>query len=400
MGFIGLTGTYLDDSGKLSDDGRNGLHVTGKKGKSIEDQLEHATSTPWRDSLGIPSSWRDKLSASISSSYTSSGSNRKSRPIPVQSNRHSSYGHSRTSSAGFWKDPGTAALAPAVVVSAVVGAGGEEGAGNYFDLASDASVSSATSTSSSATATIARPSRDGTPNRSDRSRSKKNKSTSNTARKLGSSTYFPAGFVERPSSHPSPNSFNAAPSLLTQTAPSRAIGPLRSSPPHHVSQLSAHMHSRPSMSQNSSGSLRTHHITHKTNMSYNSPSNIQNPSNTSITSSYTSRAPAPPISTPPAPPSTPVAPPSISSLLPGFEPIRTAPIPISDSERSPEPDFPPISIKIADLGNATPSTKHFTEDIQTRQYRAPEAILGKSDWDTTADIWSVACVVRPLAPPC
>ncbi|KAK0208446.1 kinase-like domain-containing protein [Desarmillaria ectypa] len=57
---------------------------------------------------------------------------------------------------------------------------------------------------------------------------------------------------------------------------------------------------------------------------------------------------------------------------------------------------PPLSIKIADLGNATPSKKHFTEDIQTRQYRAPEAILGRKDWDVTADIWSVACVVFEL----
>ena len=58
--------------------------------------------------------------------------------------------------------------------------------------------------------------------------------------------------------------------------------------------------------------------------------------------------------------------------------------------------LPPISIKIADLGNATPSKRHFTEDIQTRQYRSPEAILGRADWTHTADIWSVACVVFEL----
>ncbi|EEB88233.1 hypothetical protein MPER_14050, partial [Moniliophthora perniciosa FA553] len=51
---------------------------------------------------------------------------------------------------------------------------------------------------------------------------------------------------------------------------------------------------------------------------------------------------------------------------------------------------------IADLGNATPSKKHYTEEIQTRQYRAPEAIVGRKDWNTTADIWSVACVVFEL----
>ena len=48
----------------------------------------------------------------------------------------------------------------------------------------------------------------------------------------------------------------------------------------------------------------------------------------------------------------------------------------------------PISIKIADLGNATPTRKHYTEDIQTRQYRSPEAIVGRTDWGATADIWS------------
>ena len=56
----------------------------------------------------------------------------------------------------------------------------------------------------------------------------------------------------------------------------------------------------------------------------------------------------------------------------------------------------PISIKIADLGNATPTRKHYTEDIQTRQYRAPEAIVGRTDWGATADMWSVACVLFEL----
>jgi len=56
----------------------------------------------------------------------------------------------------------------------------------------------------------------------------------------------------------------------------------------------------------------------------------------------------------------------------------------------------PISVKIADLGNASPSTKHYTEDIQTRQYRSPEAIVGRKDWGARADIWSVACVIFEL----
>ena len=35
---------------------------------------------------------------------------------------------------------------------------------------------------------------------------------------------------------------------------------------------------------------------------------------------------------------------------------------------------------------------HFTDDIQTRQYRCPEVILG-AKWGPSADIWSVACIV-------
>ncbi|KAG6808328.1 hypothetical protein H0H92_004519, partial [Tricholoma furcatifolium] len=38
---------------------------------------------------------------------------------------------------------------------------------------------------------------------------------------------------------------------------------------------------------------------------------------------------------------------------------------------------------------------HFTDDIQTRQYRCPEVILG-AKWGPSADIWSVACVIFEL----
>jgi serine/threonine protein kinase len=53
------------------------------------------------------------------------------------------------------------------------------------------------------------------------------------------------------------------------------------------------------------------------------------------------------------------------------------------------------SVKIVDLGNACWRDKHFTEDIQTREYRSPEVILGAS-YDTSADIWSFACLVFEL----
>lgn len=51
--------------------------------------------------------------------------------------------------------------------------------------------------------------------------------------------------------------------------------------------------------------------------------------------------------------------------------------------------------KIVDLGNACWTNKHFTDDVQTRQYRAPEVILGHN-YDTPIDIWSVACIVFEL----
>lgn len=53
-------------------------------------------------------------------------------------------------------------------------------------------------------------------------------------------------------------------------------------------------------------------------------------------------------------------------------------------------------MKIADLGNACWVHKHFTEDIQTRQYRSLEVLIG-SGYNTPADIWSTACMAFELA---
>ncbi|RKP36250.1 serine/threonine protein kinase [Dimargaris cristalligena] len=70
----------------------------------------------------------------------------------------------------------------------------------------------------------------------------------------------------------------------------------------------------------------------------------------------------------------------------------------SGGELAPSPDEASIGfiqVKIADLGNACWVHKHFTEDIQTRQYRSPEVILG-TKWGPTADIWSLACMLFEL----
>nr|CAD2146801.1 unnamed protein product [Meloidogyne enterolobii] len=55
-----------------------------------------------------------------------------------------------------------------------------------------------------------------------------------------------------------------------------------------------------------------------------------------------------------------------------------------------------FDVKIADLGNACWTHHHFTEDIQTRQYRALEVIIGAS-YNQAADIWSIACMAFELA---
>jgi len=69
----------------------------------------------------------------------------------------------------------------------------------------------------------------------------------------------------------------------------------------------------------------------------------------------------------------------------------------SKSETLPEKmtedvSFETISVKIADLGNACWVGHHFTNDIQTRQYRSPEVILG-GKWGASTDVWSMAAMV-------
>ncbi|XP_034022869.1 SRSF protein kinase 1b isoform X2 [Thalassophryne amazonica] len=55
-----------------------------------------------------------------------------------------------------------------------------------------------------------------------------------------------------------------------------------------------------------------------------------------------------------------------------------------------------VQVKIADLGNACWVHKHFTDDIQTRQYRSLEVLLG-AGYSTPADMWSTACMAFELA---
>ncbi|CAM0905828.1 unnamed protein product [Alopecurus aequalis] len=55
-----------------------------------------------------------------------------------------------------------------------------------------------------------------------------------------------------------------------------------------------------------------------------------------------------------------------------------------------------MTCKIVDFGNACWADKQFTDFIQTRQYRAPEVILG-AGYSFPVDMWSFACIAFELA---
>ncbi|KAG1670932.1 SRSF protein kinase 2 [Nymphon striatum] len=84
--------------------------------------------------------------------------------------------------------------------------------------------------------------------------------------------------------------------------------------------------------------------------------------------------------------------------------VASMPGPKSNSKHLVEKDNRPdpvhevcdISVKIADLGNACWVHHHFTEDIQTRQYRCLEVLLN-AGFGSPADMWSTACMAFELA---
>ncbi|KAJ4837930.1 hypothetical protein Tsubulata_022523 [Turnera subulata] len=55
-----------------------------------------------------------------------------------------------------------------------------------------------------------------------------------------------------------------------------------------------------------------------------------------------------------------------------------------------------VRCKVVDFGNACWADKQFAEEIQTRQYRAPEIIL-RAGYSFSADMWSFACTAFELA---
>ena len=69
-----------------------------------------------------------------------------------------------------------------------------------------------------------------------------------------------------------------------------------------------------------------------------------------------------------------------------------APLTYGEVSRMKEQD---MQVKLCDMGNACYVDKHYSDIIQTREYRSPEVILG-GDYDSSADIWSLACMIFEL----
>lgn len=77
-------------------------------------------------------------------------------------------------------------------------------------------------------------------------------------------------------------------------------------------------------------------------------------------------------------------------------PMKQAVEPVVDEMITEEPYVPNHRVKIVDLGNSCFVDKQFTDEVQTRQYRAPEVIMGMK-YSTPIDVWSAACVAFELA---
>ncbi|PFH35327.1 hypothetical protein BESB_062140 [Besnoitia besnoiti] len=54
-----------------------------------------------------------------------------------------------------------------------------------------------------------------------------------------------------------------------------------------------------------------------------------------------------------------------------------------------------VGVKIIDFGSATFEDDYHSSLINTRQYRAPEVILGLG-WDMSSDVWSLGCILMEL----
>ncbi|PHJ24962.1 cmcg kinase (incomplete catalytic triad) [Cystoisospora suis] len=94
-----------------------------------------------------------------------------------------------------------------------------------------------------------------------------------------------------------------------------------------------------------------------------------------------------------------------AKLAPGEEPVKECTVVDTSEGKICIKPLPPGSsyifeqpsavYKLCDLGNACWVQEHFTDDIQTRQYRSPEVII-RAGYDCSADVWSFACMLFEL----
>ena len=87
------------------------------------------------------------------------------------------------------------------------------------------------------------------------------------------------------------------------------------------------------------------------------------------------------------------------SAPPPADEISAKPVKLDDGDVSDEdPEFEQArrgNVVLADFGNGCWIDKQFSEEVQTRQYRSPEVILGDG-YSTPIDVWSCACVIFEL----
>lgn len=93
---------------------------------------------------------------------------------------------------------------------------------------------------------------------------------------------------------------------------------------------------------------------------------------------------------------TPMSEGEMTDTPPSFNSLKSSKDKSVDKQPDPAFEICDLEVKIADLGNACWVHRHFTEDIQTRQYRSLEVLLS-AGYGTSADVWSTACMAFELA---
>lgn len=65
-------------------------------------------------------------------------------------------------------------------------------------------------------------------------------------------------------------------------------------------------------------------------------------------------------------------------------------------DRGPQEIPGSTKVKVIDFGGATYDNEKKSSIVNTRQYRAPEVILGYPKWSYPSDLWSAGCIIAEL----